>query len=66
MNTLELIITGITCEACIKLIKKRIEKIDGVKDIDIKISGETVISGERNIDLEEIVDVLKDTDYKVI
>lgn len=72
METTTLLLSGLTCAACQKLIQKRILRIDGVQDASVELTGETIISeaflrikAERKIASDEVVDVLKDTKYKV-
>ncbi len=63
---LNLKISGITCEACIKLIKKKIGKITGVKDVVIKNNnGETMIVSENELKTADIAKVLEGLSYKV-
>lgn len=66
MNTLNLKISGITCEACIKLIMKKIGKICGVTNVLIKNKiGETTVTSEQMLKVSDIVSSLKDLPYKV-
>ncbi|MCL5094330.1 MAG: heavy-metal-associated domain-containing protein [Patescibacteria group bacterium] len=65
MSELNLKIDGITCPACVKLIERRISKIGGVNSVDVNLGGEATINSDQEIDLEEIKEVLSDTDYKV-
>lgn len=59
-------ISGITCEACIKLIKKKVGKIIGVMDVDIKDNnGETMIVSENEIKTSDIISALNGLPYKV-
>ena len=59
-------ISGITCEACIKLIKKKVGKIPGIKDVAIKDNnGETMIVSENEIKTSEIISALHGLPYKV-
>ena len=58
-------VTGITCEACIKLIKRRVITIAGVKDFNVTLTGEASVIADRTIDISEITKVLVGTDYKV-
>jgi len=65
MKNIRINIDNMTCEACVKLSKSRISKIDGVKDVRISnLSGETEIMAEREISLDEIQKALGGTDYK--
>lgn len=66
MNKLNLKITGITCEACIKLIKKKVGKLDGVSDIAIKDNnGETIITSINKLNLSDITSALSGLPYQV-
>lgn len=65
METTILLLSGLTCSACQKLIQKRILRIDGVQDVSVELAGETIIKAERKIAPNEVVYVLKDTKYKV-
>lgn len=58
-------ISGITCEACVRLITKRLSVLDGVVDVKADISGLTKIYTRKAIDISKMQNVLKDTDYKV-
>lgn len=64
MQTIKL--SGLTCRACQKLITKRILKISGVKNVEVELNGKTQIEADRNISQEEITQVLKGTEYKII
>lgn len=64
--TLNLIISGITCEACMKLIKKKIVEIDGVLDVFIKDNnGETTVISHNELTTPDIVTALQGLPYKV-
>ena len=65
METTTLLLSGLTCSACQKLIQKRILRIDGVQDASVELTGETIIKAGRKITPNEVADVLKDTKYKV-
>ena len=59
-------ISGLTCEACLKLTKKRLEKISDVTEVNVNISGETQITALRPIEKTEIIEALKGTNYQLI
>lgn len=66
MQTIKINIAGMTCDACVKLSKLKISKINGVRDVRISdIKGQTEILADRDIELEEIQKALIGTDYKV-
>lgn len=59
--------SGLTCPACKKLIEKRVTVIPGVNGIEVNVnSGEAVLNSDRDIQLSEIKEVLKNTPYQVI
>lgn len=64
--TLNLNISGITCETCIKLIKKKIGEIDGVLDVFIKDNdGETTVVSHHELTVSDIVTALQGLPYKI-
>lgn len=59
-------INGLTCDACVKLVSKKLAKIKGVSELSIdKRSGTLEINSEKIIEAREINNYLKDTDYKI-
>lgn len=66
MTNIKFKLIGLTCDACTRLSKIKIGKIEGVKDIKISgINGDTEIMAERNVTLGEIQTALSGTGYKV-
>ncbi len=59
-------ISGIHCDACLKLIQRRLAKIPGVQDLTVEKTGKTTITGERKTTSSEIQDALIGTDYKIV
>ncbi|KKS97991.1 MAG: hypothetical protein UV73_C0004G0133 [Candidatus Gottesmanbacteria bacterium GW2011_GWA2_43_14] len=66
INTLKFYVTGITCDACLKLIKRRVNSIEGVLDFNVSLTGEAQVTARRDINLTEIKKSLEGTDYQVI
>jgi len=66
MFNMKINLSGFKCNACVKLAKSVIEKINGVKSAEVDISGNTLITSERNIPIEEIKNALSNTDFRVI
>jgi len=59
-------ISGITYEACIKLIKKKVGKLDGVSDVIIKgNSGETTVTSIKKLNISDITPALSGLPYQV-
>lgn len=58
-------ISGITCDACIRLITLKVKRI-GIQNIDIdRSTGEATIQTEIPLMIEKIAEALKDTPYNV-
>lgn len=66
MAKLNLMLSGLTCEACAKLVQKRIAKIDGVTNSVVSKDGSAEITSEKAITREDVKNALSDTDYGVI
>ena len=59
-------LAGLTCSACAKLIQLKLDQIKGLKNISISDNqSEMELVSDREIGLEEISELLKDTNYKV-
>ncbi len=58
---------GLTCPACQKLIQKRLSKIPGVEDVQVKLeNGETDITAKENITNAAIAKALEGTKYTIV
>jgi len=67
MNNMNIKLSGLTCEACVKLASKRLSKVPGVKNVSINLAtGETNIESEAEIDLGVLQDSLMGTTYKIV
>ena len=67
MNTLNFKLTGLTCESCVKLASNRLKKVPGVKEVTIDLaSGDTQISSEIILDLENLDKSLEGTHYSIV
>ena len=54
-------LSGLTCEACVKISKKRLGKIDGVQDAEIDIhTGNVRLTSGREIKIDEIKEAFSD------
>lgn len=58
-------ITGMHCDACLKVSKMKLGKISGVQEVTVLPGGEATISADRQIPQSEMRDALKDTEYGV-
>lgn len=59
-------LSGLTCEACTKIIKKRVGKLSNVSEVNVDLQGNLEIKADRDLDKDEVITALKDTDYKVL
>ncbi len=65
-KSLKLQLSGLTCDACMRVIEKRIKKIIDVHDVKIDLLGNTEILSDRQINPNEVIKVLEGTHYKVV
>ena len=66
MFSLNINLSGLKCNACIKLVKSKVGKIDGIKSVEVNLSGETCIISERLVTSDEIKHALSGTDFGII
>ena len=66
MFSLNINLSGLKCNACVKLVKSKVVKIDGIKSVDVNLSGETCIISERLVTKDEIKHALSETDFGII
>ena len=59
-------LSGLKCDACVKLVKSKVGKIDGIKSVEVNLSGETSIISERLVTRDEIEHSLSGTDFIII
>jgi copper chaperone CopZ len=60
-------LTGLDCEACVKLSAKAIGRLAGVSEVAIdRASGQAVVTADRSISLAEINQSLTGTDYQAV
>ena len=66
MQTQTIKLSGLTCPACKKITEKRIGSLAGVKKVEVIVdAGVATIDTDRELSIEEIKEVLKDTPYQV-
>lgn len=67
MTDLNFKLSGLTCEACIKLVRNRINKVPGVYKVSIDLAtGNTRVCSENNLDLEVIARSLEGAHYSIV
>lgn len=65
INTSAFQINGMHCDACVRLITKRVNAIEGVQVQSLTTDGELMVQSERNVLADEVREVLKETSYEV-
>lgn len=58
-------ITGMHCDACIKVSKLKLGKIAGVSEVTVLPDGETTVVADRELSLEEAKLALQGTGYGI-
>lgn len=67
MNTIYFKLSGLTCEACGKLISSRLKKISGVQEVKVnQTTGDSEVTSTEHIDLAIIEKSLEGTPYKIV
>lgn len=66
MYKIELKLSGLTCEACKKLVSRMIKKIQGVSKVDVDLSGNVEVVSNRQLILSEIEEVLRHSEFKIL
>lgn len=66
MQTLNFRLTGLTCGACAKLAKRRLEKIDGATEVNVLNDGNSTIVTSLPISKKQIKEALSGSDYDVV
>ncbi|MHB8903998.1 MAG: heavy-metal-associated domain-containing protein [Patescibacteria group bacterium] len=67
MNTIYFKLSGLTCEACSKLISSRVKKIPGVQEVNVnQVTGDSEVISTGHIDLDLVAKSLEGTPYKIV
>ena len=66
MFSLNINLSGLKCNACVKLVKSKIGKIPGINSVEVNLSGETCINSERLVTKDEIKHALAETNFGII
>jgi copper chaperone CopZ len=59
-------LAGLHCDACPRLIEKRLKKIQGVQEVRVAMTGATEITADRRLDPGEIGHALTGTPYRIV
>lgn len=63
MENLKLTIEGMTCEHCVRAVRGRLEKTDGVEVGDVKVGSATLAYDPQRTNLTAIEDAIADEGY---
>jgi copper chaperone len=63
MEHVNLTIEGMTCEHCVRAVRNRLEKTDGVTVDDVKIGAASVTYDPAKTDVDAIEDAIADEGY---
>ena len=67
MKTIKIRIAGMHCESCEKLLKNRLSKVRNIKSVDLTYNNEIAdINYEDNLDLNEVINVVREAGYDAI
>lgn len=65
MKDLDVEIGGMSCGSCVGRVMKAFKKVDGVLKCDVEIGKAKLTYDETKIDLERILDVVRQSGYSV-
>ncbi|MDR1965797.1 MAG: copper chaperone CopZ [Synergistaceae bacterium] len=68
METVVLNVDGMSCEHCVKAVKKAVGALDGAKEVDVDLASKTVsvsFDGAKT-NVGEIKDAIEDQGYDVV
>lgn len=57
---------GLTCDACQKVIQRRISKIEGVEDVTVESNGTTEVIVKVALSKAQVEKMLEGTPYKLL
>ncbi len=66
MYTQTLHFSGLHCDACIKLITKKLSKLDGVESVSLSGEGQFKVTANRSISKDEVIQLFVDTEYQLV
>lgn len=60
------IVTGMTCEHCVRSVTEELTKLDGVTDVDVDLaSGRVTVAAEQPLDDDAVVAAVDEAGYEV-
>ncbi|MDO8512591.1 MAG: heavy metal-associated domain-containing protein [bacterium] len=65
MYTTNFKVSGMTCQSCVKLIEKSLEKVNGIQGITVDLAGNGAVTANREVSKDELQTALATLSYKV-
>ena len=65
MHNSQFKLTGLTCDACLRLVRKRLGKIADIQGIQVDLTGAVSIEAGRDVSRSEIETALAGTPYSL-
>jgi copper chaperone len=65
MEQLQLTIEGMTCDHCVRAVRKRLEQTDGVEVEQVAIGSATIRHDPARVSVSQIEDAISDEGYTV-
>ena len=65
MHNSQFKLTGLTCDACLRLVRKRLGKIADIQEIQVDLTGAVSIEAGRDVSRSEIETALAGTPYSL-
>ena len=65
MNTLELVVPGMTCGHCESAVRAEVSRVDGVDHLDVDLATKVVVVHGTALDRETIVAAIDEAGYDV-
>lgn len=65
-STSTYIVTGMTCEHCVRSVTEELTKLPGVTDVDVELaSGRVTVASAQPLDAEAVVAAVDEAGYEV-
>lgn len=62
-KTIELDITGMTCDHCVNAITTAVKDIPGVTDAEVSLEGKSAVISGDSFDVQKILDAIEEEGY---
>lgn len=67
MNTVELTVVGMTCGSCVKHVKRALQAVRGVANVEVDLeNGRAIVNGDLHAGSAPLIDALAKENYAAI